>query len=284
LKINIIPLTALVLVLSFSAGQSQTKRTQNDPFRKFVTTLPAVNRIEILSVNTFQTEDAKTVDCTQPDVVCRPGLFPLKITETRKIEGAEAIKVGRLWRNLKRGDPYGGCFLPSHILRFYGNDQLILDSVFCLCGRITLPNIGVVGVLGSMENWYRFRALATPDLDMDRDQRFADHKRELLPQVGKRITIIGVLDHAKLGPMVTFKGWPVYVYATKDSDFEKEKSIFQLPCQIVSLTGTLRYFPEPTPRDHAERAVAVPPEHFYFDIADVTVHTVSKPLPKRAKR
>jgi hypothetical protein len=89
-----------------------------------------------------------------------------------------------------------------------------------------------------------------------------------MPYVGRRITVEGMLASAKLGWIVTFDHGGVYVYATRESDSARMKSLDTFSGQSVRVAGTLRYSqgsPAQTP------PAASVPEHFFFDIAEVKV-------------
>lgn len=89
-----------------------------------------------------------------------------------------------------------------------------------------------------------------------------------MPEVGRKITVVGVLASAKLGWMVTFKNWGIYIYAVQDSDNSKMKALDSLNGGTVKVTGTLRYSRgSPSPQTD----VASVPEHFFFDVAEVKV-------------
>ncbi|MDX6498013.1 MAG: hypothetical protein QOG23_1273 [Blastocatellia bacterium] len=97
---------------------------------------------------------------------------------------------------------------------------------------------------------------------------FACFKRKMMRQVGRRITVEGRLASAKLGWIVTFDHWGIYVYARHESDSERMKNLDTFKSQQVRVTGTLRYSqgsPSQTPQ------AASVPEHFFFDIAEVKV-------------
>jgi hypothetical protein len=97
---------------------------------------------------------------------------------------------------------------------------------------------------------------------------FACFKRKMMPQVGRKITVVGVLASAKLGWIVTFKNWGIYIYAVQDSDNSRMKAFDSFNGSTVKVTGTLRYSPgSPTPRTD----VASVPEHFFFDVAEAKV-------------
>ena len=58
-----------------------------------------------------------------------------------------------------------------------------------------------------------------------RQPKFEDFKREMMPQVGQRITIVGILQTGKLGWWVAFKDWGVYIHATNGSDFARMSNL-----------------------------------------------------------
>src|SRR5467141_113971 len=96
-----------------------------------------------------------------------------------------------------------------------------------------------------------------------RSSDFACFKRKMMPQVGRKITIVGMLASAKLGWIVTFEHWGVYVYNSHESDSARMKTLDSLNGQRVKLMGTLRYAPG-SPSQKADAASV--PEHFFFDV------------------
>lgn len=111
---------------------------------------------------------------------------------------------------------------------------------------------------------------------------FARSKRRMMPNVGRKITVVGVLASAKLGWIVNSKGWGVYVYALRDSDIPKMNALNGLSGRTVKATGTLRYSPGSSPArtDVVEAGV---PEHFFFDVAEVKIIASRATRPKRPK-
>jgi hypothetical protein len=92
-------------------------------------------------------------------------------------------------------------------------------------------------------------------------------KKEFMPKVGKRITVEGILQSGKLGWVIEFDSGHIYI---EGSDSAKMNLLDRFAEQPVKATGTLRYFAKPkTPR--GDVAVAIPPEHFFFDVAEVKV-------------
>ena len=120
-------------------------------------------------------------------------------------------------------------------------------------------------------------ALGTP---LRNSESFAAFKREMTPKVGRKITVVGTLRSAKLGWLVEFKGWGVYIYATKDSDSPRQDALGRFNEHTVRVTGTLRYHPG-APLSQPEAATI--PGHFFFDVAQARVTSLSPPRPKRSK-
>ena len=115
-----------------------------------------------------------------------------------------------------------------------------------------------------------------------RGSDFACFKRRMMPRVGRKVTVAGVLASAKLGWIVTTRGGGVYIYAIGDSDASKMKALDGLSGRRVKVTGTLRYSAgsQPARADVAEASV---PEHFFFDVAEVKVVGLAKPRPGHSK-
>jgi len=103
---------------------------------------------------------------------------------------------------------------------------------------------------------------------------FACFKRKMMPRVGRKITVEGTLTLAKLGWIVIFAHWGVYIYGPRDSDSARMKSLDTFSGQSVSVKGTLRYSPGSPTQSPVAASV---PEHFFFDITEVRVTTPSAP-------
>ena len=104
---------------------------------------------------------------------------------------------------------------------------------------------------------------------------FSDFKQEFMPQVGKKITVEGTLESAKLGWLISFKGWGIYIHANRSADIAKMNLLNKFSESEVSVTGTLQYFPEPKVPP-GDLHVAMSPEHFFFDIAEAKVTASQK--------
>jgi hypothetical protein len=100
---------------------------------------------------------------------------------------------------------------------------------------------------------------------------FADFKREMMPKVGTSITVEGVLLSGKLGWLLSFNGWGIYIYARRDADVPKMNQLNKHWDRQVTVKGTLRYSPAAAPQTTGAMVAAVAPEHFYFDVAEAKV-------------
>src|SRR4030095_10716064 len=75
--------------------------------------------------------------------------------------------------------------------------------------------------------------------------------------------------------LVDCEGWHIYIYATKSSDIAKMNLLNPFHEHYVKVTGTLRYAPAPQV-PQGPLAVAVAPEHFFFDVAEAKVVSAQK--------
>jgi hypothetical protein len=96
----------------------------------------------------------------------------------------------------------------------------------------------------------------------------------MMPKVGQKITVVGTLHDGKQGFWLAFNNWGAYIYAANKSGTAKENSLYAQfrTSQTVKVTGTLRHFAEPPATKKEEqhpRSVQRPPEHFFFDAAEV---------------
>jgi len=104
---------------------------------------------------------------------------------------------------------------------------------------------------------------------------FARFKREMMPKVGQKITVVGTLHGGKQGFWLAFNNWGAYIYAAKKSGSAKENDLYAhfRRGQTVKVTGTLRHFAEP---NETRKGVQHEPEHFFFDAAEVEIHLVDR--------
>jgi hypothetical protein len=104
----------------------------------------------------------------------------------------------------------------------------------------------------------------------DSQPSFIEFKQELTPQIGKTITVEGVLQSAKLGWLIAFNDWGVYLYSADTKHMAQMNALDRFSGKNVRVTGTLRYFPAPS-QPQGQFAVAMAPEHFFFDVAEAKV-------------
>jgi len=114
-------------------------------------------------------------------------------------------------------------------------------------------------------------------------EAFAKFKSEMRPKVGQKITVVGTLHDGKQGFWLAFNNWGAYIYAVKKSGAAKQNDLYARfrRGQTVKVTGTLRHFAEPTATRKDEqdtRDVQRPPEHFFFDAAEVEMSLVPNTL------
>lgn len=109
--------------------------------------------------------------------------------------------------------------------------------------------------------------------NQSRSSGFARFKREMMPKVDKKVTVVGRLTAAKLGWLIAFKKWGVYIYTVNNSDDHKMRDLSRYEGYRVEVTGTLRYRQG---SDSEGTDVAAVPEHFFFDIAEAKVKKSSR--------
>jgi hypothetical protein len=98
---------------------------------------------------------------------------------------------------------------------------------------------------------------------------FDEFKKELMPRVGKKVSIAGVLESAKLGWLVVYNGWGVYIYSTRSTEEFKMGELNQFNQKTVWVTGTLHFFKGKKSASGPQEATV--PDHFYFDVAEAKV-------------
>jgi hypothetical protein len=82
----------------------------------------------------------------------------------------------------------------------------------------------------------------------------------MMPKIGQKITVVGILSEGKQGFWFAFNNWGAYGYAAKASGIAKENDLhfhFRRG-QTVKVTGTLRYKIAVAPCQHW-RFLAPPP-------------------------
>jgi hypothetical protein len=103
-------------------------------------------------------------------------------------------------------------------------------------------------------------------------KRFTAFKERNLPKVGTVVTASGVLQSGKPGMFLPFDDGEVYIYSRKDADIPKDNELARRYLgRHITVRGTLQHFESPFPDTDADLAVQVPMEHFFFDVARITV-------------
>jgi hypothetical protein len=279
---RIICFSAILTLLLCPMAHSQQRRHNADPFRQFVTRLPEVDRIEVVEVRAFLTDEVKNADCKQPGLICVPGNFPLKVGEIRTLTGDDADRLSTIWRNLKRNySPSDSwCFSPDRILRFYQGDKLVLETEICVfCHLIRLPGIGIVNLSGSREKYDGLRGFLMPYSRITEGiERF---KREMMPKVGQRIAVIGFPGMGKPALSLAFGDWEIYI---RTMNLSEANRLNNLGCNVViKATGTLQYWPGPEPLKPGEISQQALPENFFFAEPDIKVLSF-EPWPRLKHR
>jgi len=99
------------------------------------------------------------------------------------------------------------------------------------------------------------------------DPRFSKFKQQMMPRVGKPMTVVGTLEIGKLGWWVSFAEWGVDIYATKETDIPKVSALHRFAESRVIVCGTLRHCEAVVTDGHMTGI----PEHFFFDVADASI-------------
>lgn len=273
--------SAVPLLVLVASILSQPRNRSHQDFYKFVTNLPEVDRVNLFEVEALQTDQLKTVDCSRPDLVCCKGIFPLRINAVRSLVGADAARLAALWRKLEWREP-GRCFFPNRVLRFYRGGQLVLETPLEAYNlQIKLPNEEIVFVSEGTEAEVSLRDFLISTDDNDRKASFENHKSALLPRVNHQVTLIGFLDFSKPGYLLYFNNWGVFLRETQGTSAAKRNALARYECQVIKVTGTLRYWP-PSPPQNMAWPVQQVQEHFYLDINKTKIVKLYPPPGKRA--
>jgi hypothetical protein len=261
--------TLLVILLSAAAGIAQTSGRKLDSFRKFVTRLPDIDKLEIVEVKPVLTDDLAQLQCNRGGLICAPDNFPYQPGSKRTLVGAEAKKFVRVWRSLTldRLAPRSKCLTPDYVLRFFKADNLILETQVCaLCHKITLPTVGVVSVEGSKKYpYYNLQDALLPDRELRR--RWQSFKEKMMLRAGKQLSLVGLIT-GKAVLSIEYDDWDVYLSGV---DLEQVNILNNLACHTaVKVTGILQYYSAPN-TGNSPIAQQRPPDHFYFDRPQIEV-------------
>jgi hypothetical protein len=109
------------------------------------------------------------------------------------------------------------------------------------------------------------------------DQRGEKFERQMLPKVGRKISMVGTIVAGKFGPLLTADRWTgVYIITTKtnSADFAKLDAISRLEDRILKVVGVLRRVHHAGPRPPSDPSVAGVPQFFYFDVSEISYSEV----------
>jgi hypothetical protein len=98
-------------------------------------------------------------------------------------------------------------------------------------------------------------------------------RRDMLPKVGQRIAFVGMVTPGKFGPYVTPDNWVgVYVKTTTTNraDLLKLNGIDRQRGRTIKIEGVLHRAEERSGTKLHGVEVSGIPEHFYFDVAEVS--------------
>jgi hypothetical protein len=96
-------------------------------------------------------------------------------------------------------------------------------------------------------------------------------ERMYMPKLGRKITVEGVLESAKLGLVLIFDHGGIYIYPLHEAEASKMNAFDSLKGQIVKVRGVLRHARGSSAAAAGELSI---PEHFFFDAAEARVIAV----------
>ena len=278
MKLRFLLTTLLFSFLLPTTALCQTNK--GDPFRRYIKTLPEVDRVEVIPLKPLLTDEVKTADCHRADLVCAPDNFPYEIGPSRSLVGDDAKRFAQLWRALERDSLHSDrCLVPDHVLRFFQGDKILLETQVCtLCRKVTLPEIGVVNVEGSNSApYYRFQSALLPDASFEQSrERF---KLKMMPKVGHEMSLIGLIVDSKSALTIAYGEGEIEVTGV---DIPRLNELINLGCHTaLKVTGTLQYFKESDSR--STEVVQRQPSHFYIDKPQIEVVRVEDVRKTRKK-
>ncbi|HSE21053.1 MAG TPA: hypothetical protein VLB68_05325 [Pyrinomonadaceae bacterium] len=277
---NLKPLLTTILFSFLLPTTALCQTNKGDPFRRYIKTLPEVDRIEVLELKPLLTDEVKSVDCHRADLVCAPDNFPYEIGPSRSLVGEHAKRFAALWRALERDSLHRDrCLVPDHALRFFQGDKILLETQVCtLCRKVTLPEIGVVSVAGSNSApYYRFQNALLPDSSFE--QLREQFKLKMMPNVGHEISLIGLIVDSKSALTIAYGGGEIEVTGV---DITRLNKLINLGCHTaLKVTGTLQYFKESN--SLTTEVVQPQPSHFYIHKPQIEVVRVEDVRKKPKK-
>ena len=116
------------------------------------------------------------------------------------------------------------------------------------------------------------------------DPRSDQFRREMLPKVGQKITIVGTIAPGKLGPLLTSQSLDRGIYivttTTNRADLAKLNVVNRLVGHTLKVVGPLHHAEAPS---SGSSIVTSAPEHFFFDVAEISFSEVKSEHNEKQK-
>jgi hypothetical protein len=145
LRMKLLIISLVLISLGFFFEQYKLS-SEVPTFEKYVVSLTAADKVELLAVRVLSSNEIKDVDCHRADIICKR-FMPQQVVAAKTLSGVDANLISMRWRKLRPGNG-AGCFGPAYILRFYQRDELLLETDVCFhCCNITLPGAGGDGIV-----------------------------------------------------------------------------------------------------------------------------------------
>ena len=97
----------------------------------------------------------------------------------------------------------------------------------------------------------------------------------MIPKVGQTITTTGLVQFGKMGLHMPLQSGNVWIYDTKESDLPKmNELVSRFDRHVVTVSGPLHHQDSTAPQDltpDTEVPIQYVPDHFYFDVAEITM-------------
>src|SRR5688572_33275919 len=71
------------------------------------------------------------------------------------------------------------------------------------------------------------------------NSRFVAYKQKMMPDVGKKVSVTGILQSGKLGWFLAADGWGIYIYATTEAGSKQQDHLERFLGRRVRATGIL---------------------------------------------
>lgn len=148
------------------------QEAENACFSRFVTNLPEIESVEIMSLASFDKEELKSLKRDDPR---REQMYgePIKYVRIEKLTGEKANQLRGLWQNLKPGTALG-CFSPYYTIKFYFKDGSSFKSIVSFnCYNIILECGLTRNISGNFDAFRKFKAfiMETVPFEMAKDKK-----------------------------------------------------------------------------------------------------------------